>query len=75
MQLPYWIMCHIISYLSDLRLIISGSPSHITLTHSIIPKRTIPLPLPIIPLSPSHPPPPPSAAVLPALVSIISRSG
>ena len=48
------------SYPSDLRLIISGSPSHVRIPPYILTYRTlpIPIPLPMIPLPP-HPPPTP----------------
>ena len=58
MHRPYWIMCYIMSYMSDLCLIASGSPSNVSLPISILPYPTLPLTIPPIPLYSCHPPPP-----------------
>ena len=66
---PYWIMCYIMYYLSDLCLIVSGSTSSFSISPSIFPYPNIHLPL--IPRIP----PPTSAAVFPALIPRISIAG
>ena len=56
MHRPYWITCYIMFYPSDLRLIVSGSPSRFIIPPYI---RTYPnIPLPITPTHPYPSPPP-----------------
>ena len=61
------------SYLSDLRLIVSGSTSPFSLLTSILTYPTLPLHLPPIPSSPS--PPPTSDDTCPALIPRMFRAG